>query len=290
MFTNNQIPRCTPEEQGVSSVAISGFLEAAEAAQLELHSLMILRHAHVIAQGWWPPYRPEDVRLLFSATKTFTSTAVGFAVSEGYITLEDKVISFFPEYAPEAVHRHLEAMTIRHLLTMSPGHSKPSFGIDYRRNKGSWVRHFLQELEIDHPPGSRFVYSGGPSHMLSAIVQKVTGQTLLQYLQPRLLNHWVLWGPAGKPILQASAPAVSGSASRLRILPDSVSCFCKEEYGTAAESCQSNGFTMPPRFKSIIPSMGMVINLVSVFMAPTARMVHMDSSVWSFRSRIWSLP
>jgi len=185
-----RLPRSRPEEQGICSSAITGFLETAEQQGLELHSFMLVRHGHVAAEGWWSPYRPEHPRMLFSLTKIFTSTAVGLALEEGRLTLEDKVCRFFPEYDRNRMDARKSALSIRHLLTMSAGQSQPAMGADFRRKKTSWVKHFL-EMPLDYDPEERFVYNGGASHMLAAIVQKVTGQTLTEYMQPRF------FGPLG---------------------------------------------------------------------------------------------
>jgi CubicO group peptidase (beta-lactamase class C family) len=98
--TAAKLARSTPEAEGVSSKAILDFLDAAAEAKFELHSLMVMRHGKVVAEGWWEPYGPELVHTMYSMSKSFTSTAVGFAVAEGKMSVEDKVISFFPTIFP----------------------------------------------------------------------------------------------------------------------------------------------------------------------------------------------
>ena len=94
------LPRSTPEAQGIPSSAILGFVEAAEKNVDALHSLMVLRHGHVVAEGWWEPYRRDDPHVLFSLSKSFASTGIGLAIAEGRLSLDDTVLSFFPEEAP----------------------------------------------------------------------------------------------------------------------------------------------------------------------------------------------
>ena len=103
MLNNNPLARSTPEAQGISSAAILRFTEAVEQNIHELHSFMILRHGSVVAEGWWAPYRAESQHMLFSLSKSFTSSAIGLAVEEKRLSVEDKVLSFFPEDAPETV-------------------------------------------------------------------------------------------------------------------------------------------------------------------------------------------
>ncbi|WP_438445853.1 serine hydrolase domain-containing protein [Gorillibacterium sp. sgz5001074] len=188
MDSTFKLPRSTPEEQGVRSEAIQKLLEAIQANRIEVHSLMLLRHGHVIAEGWWSPYRPDEGHMLFSLSKSFTSTAIGLAREEGLLSLDDRVIDYFPEELPAEVSANLAEMRIRDLLTMGTGHDKePPFNRDGETN---WARGFLSAA-VEHRPGTRFVYNSGATYMLSAILHQVTGQPLLEYLEPRL------FGPLG---------------------------------------------------------------------------------------------
>ncbi|HEY8780321.1 MAG TPA: serine hydrolase [Mucilaginibacter sp.] len=180
------LPRSTPEMQGISSAGISKFLEAIKQSNQEFHSLMILRRGHVVAEGWWAPYSSEHRQQLYSLSKSFTGTAIGLAVSEGLLTVDDPVIKFFPDYLPDKVSDNLAALKIRHLLSMSVGHGKDSVLILEASPAGvPWEKTFLS-LPVVFKPGSRFMYNSGASFMLSAIIKKVTGQTAHEYLKPRL--------------------------------------------------------------------------------------------------------
>jgi CubicO group peptidase (beta-lactamase class C family) len=148
---------------------------------------MLLRHGQVVAEGWWQPYGPEDPHKLYSLSKSFTSTAVGLAVAEGYFLVNEPILSFFPEEAPARVSENLAAMRVRHLLSMSAGHAEDTMNPMVESEDGNWVKAFLA-LPVEYEPGAHFLYNNGASYMLSAIVQKVTGLKLLDYLQPRLLE------------------------------------------------------------------------------------------------------
>jgi CubicO group peptidase (beta-lactamase class C family) len=180
------LPRSTPEAEGVSSEGLLTFLDSAALGRHEFHSIMIVRHGKVIAEGWWDPYRPDLRHTLYSVSKSFTSTAVGFAVTEKLLSVDDKVISFFPDQLPDTVSPFLADMTVRDLLTMTVGQSpEPSNAIT---SSGSdWVPAFL-DLPVVNDPGSVFLYNSMATFMLSAIVQKVTGDKLIDYLQPRLFS------------------------------------------------------------------------------------------------------
>ena len=191
-YPSHLLPRSSPEKQGISSRGILAFLEAAEKQAAgkrskELHSFMLLRHGHVVAEGWWLPYASGYPHMLFSLSKSFTSTAVGLAVSEGLLSVDDPVISFFPEEAPENPGEHLKAMRVRHLLSMSTGHAKDSTGYLYARKDGNWAAGFF-DVPVEYVPGTHFLYNTGATYMLSAILHRLTGEKLLDYLRPRLFE------------------------------------------------------------------------------------------------------
>lgn len=179
-----RLPRSTPEAEGVPSAAVLAFIEAAQSRH-EMHSFMLARHGRVVAEGWWEPYGSAFNHTLYSLSKSFTSTAVGLAVSEGRLTVNDKVVSFFPGDLPATVSDNLAALRVKDLLTMSVGDEKEPTG-DMVKSE-NWVRTFLA-APITHAPGTAFMYNSGATYLCSAIVQKVTGQRLLDYLTPRLFE------------------------------------------------------------------------------------------------------
>jgi len=178
------LPRRTPEAQGVSSSRILDFVSAAKSVH-EVHSFMMVRHGYVIAEGWWSPYRPDAIHGLYSLSKIFTSTAVGFAVSEEKLNVADPVIHFFPDKLPSKVSDNLAQLRVRDLLTMSVGRAIDSTSVVSKEE--DWVKTFLS-LPIEHEPGSVFLYDSCATYMLSAIVQKVTGRRVIDYLRPRLFE------------------------------------------------------------------------------------------------------
>jgi CubicO group peptidase (beta-lactamase class C family)/predicted glycoside hydrolase/deacetylase ChbG (UPF0249 family) len=183
----NSLPRSTPETEGVSSQQIINFLDAAGKSNHEFHSFMIVRHGKVVAEGWWNPYKPELKHTMYSVSKSFAATAIGFAVAEKKISVDDKVVSFFPDDAPAQISPQLDALKIKHLLSMSTGQTAPPDPTGIVIPKENWVRTFLS-LPYSHEPGTKFFYNSAASYMLSAIVQKVTGQKTLDYLKPRLFQ------------------------------------------------------------------------------------------------------
>ena len=185
------LPRSSPEEQGVSSSAILAFVEAADEKIDSMNSFMLVRHGHVITEGWWSPYDAKSRHMLFSLSKSFTSTAVGLLIHEGKLALDDEVLKFFLEEAPAEPSANLKAMRIRDLLCMSAGHQTE---VSLSDTKETWTRAFLDH-PVMHKPGTHFLYNTPATYMLSAIVQKVTGMTLLDYLRPRLFEPIGIAGP-----------------------------------------------------------------------------------------------
>jgi CubicO group peptidase (beta-lactamase class C family) len=185
--TMNPLPRSTPEAEGVSSEVLLELITTLETQVTELHSLMLVRHGRVVAEGWWAPYTPGDMHSMYSVTKSFNSTAVGMAVDAGLLTVDDLVSSFFPELMPAAPAPAFQSMTVKHLLTMATGHTQDVLDGMRRAPAGAWTKAFF-ETAVPSTPGTTFFYNSGASYVLGAIVQKLTGQTVEEYLTPRLFE------------------------------------------------------------------------------------------------------
>ncbi|HTL59865.1 MAG TPA: serine hydrolase [Candidatus Limnocylindrales bacterium] len=179
---NQPLPRSTPEAQGTSSQAIRDFVSTVDKIDT-LHSFILVRHGHVIAEGWWKPEAPDKPHVLYSLSKSFNSTAVGLAIAEGKLSLDDPVLKFFPGDAPAEPSENLKAMKVRDLLTMSCGHDT-----EPKATRGApSVKDFLAQ-PVPHKPGTHFLYNTLGSYTLSAIVTKATGQTSLEFLKMRLFE------------------------------------------------------------------------------------------------------
>ena len=185
----HQLPRDTPASQGVDPAAVLGFLDAVDAdPAVELHGLMVLRHGHVVAEGWWAPHTPERTRLLYSISKSFTSTALAFAVEEGLLGLDDTVLDHFPEYADEDLSAYTRSTTLRHLASMASGHGREMWPEAVAADPREPVRGFLVSAAPEHAPGSVFAYSQPCTYTVAAAIQRRTGQRLSEYLRPRLFD------------------------------------------------------------------------------------------------------
>ena len=154
---NSLLQRSNPIDQGVDPAVILSFIDSLKADKLEMHGFMLARHGHVIAEEWWEPYTPDVQHQLYSLSKSFTSIAVGFAISDGLLSINDPVVSFFPEYSTN-LNESWATLSVRHLLTMSTGHQSDTSGVMRKRTDGDWVAAFF-EIPLSHKPGSCFIYN-----------------------------------------------------------------------------------------------------------------------------------
>ena len=165
--------------------AMEGFFQSAADDSMDIHSVMIVKDGNVIYSHWQSEGVDSVPHVLHSVSKTFTATAVGLAIADGKMALTDKVIDYFPDKLPAEVSDNLKAMTVRDLLTMSCGHDvEPSWRGDPDQD---WVTIFLAKPVV-HKPGSFYLYNSLGTYMLSAIVQQVTGEKVVDYLTPRLFE------------------------------------------------------------------------------------------------------
>jgi CubicO group peptidase (beta-lactamase class C family) len=214
MTSKRQLKRSSPEAEGIPSSAVMEFIGALERHVHPLDAvqgLMLLRHGNVAVEGWWSPYGPESQHPLHSLSKSFTSSGIGMAVHEGLLTVDDPVLKFFPDDVPADPSENLKAMRVRHLLSMNTGHREDTtghvFGPLYQINLfGPWVhdkeyltRHLFRgkddnwpkaflSLPVDYQPGTWFVYNTAATYMLSAIITRLTGMPLVDYLRSRLFD------------------------------------------------------------------------------------------------------
>ncbi len=195
---NGATPRATPESVGVSSEALTKAIRQLAEKFDSIDGVMILRDGKVISEAYRAPDGAEEPRALYSLDKTFCSTAVGFAVEEGKLKLDDKLADAFADELPENPDPRLKDVTLEHLLTMSSGQAKdrerrtPEATEDGGERlqsdaKPTWARDFLAR-KIERAPGSTFSYDAVKARMASAMLQKAVGDTTLDYLGPRLFE------------------------------------------------------------------------------------------------------
>ncbi|WBU37136.1 serine hydrolase domain-containing protein [Homoserinibacter sp. YIM 151385] len=187
-MTTTSLPTASPAASGVDPAGIHALVDALEASpQIEPHGLMVLRGGQLLAAGWWTPYAAHRPHLLYSLSKSFTSLAAGIAVDEGLLDPERTVLSYFPELDAEVTDERSRRILVRHVAAMASGHTGETLdgalAIDFLEP----VRGFLL-TPPEEEPGSVFAYNQPCTYALGAIVQRESGQTLTEYLRPRLLD------------------------------------------------------------------------------------------------------
>lgn len=171
-----------------------------ELGKYNVHSVMVTRHGKVIAEGWWAPYKAEYNHIQYSVSKSFVGTAIGLAVSEGLLTVEDRILDILDGILPSRPCENMEKLTIRHVLTMSTGYRTER---NMFQEGESWIYSLLSSY-IDDEPGKEFRYISSSTYILSAVIHKLTGQNVFDYLKPRLFeplgfseNIWWETSPEG---------------------------------------------------------------------------------------------
>lgn len=241
----------SPESVGISSGAISDYIDGVIGRGVNLHSFIMMRHGKICAEGYCPPYTEDRLQRMYSMSKSFTAIAVGLMIDEGKISLNDKVADYFPEYMPENPHPYVLSMTIEDLLKMAT----PFTLTNHHDKGGPWVKTFFNSV-VTHAPGSTFLYATAAPHTLCALVEKISGMSMLDFMRTRLLDEigfskesycikgtdGYSWGGSGimatlRDLAKVASVLLNGGSFRGRQL-------ISEEYVKRATSCR---IYTPPR-------------------------------------------
>jgi len=180
------LPRTKPENVGISSAVLYRLVERLNSLDC-LNSIILSRNGHVCLEGWWSPYSPEIPHMLFSLSKSFVSVAIGIAAEENLLHISDCIVEYFPECRQNIVDNKMKKVTIHHLLSMSSGHAVCAKSEMEKDPEQNYVRGFLAS-SLPFAPGERFAYNSAATYMLAALIKKVTGLNVREYLQPRLFS------------------------------------------------------------------------------------------------------
>ncbi len=203
----------TPEEQGMDSELLLKMFETIQANKVPIHSVLIIRKGYLVCEAYFQPFHRDTRHDLFSATKSFTSSLVGIAISEGKIKgVDQKITDIFPDLKMPANKLGLEDSTVENILTMSAGHTADS--VDAVYGSGNWPQNFFG-LPFSTKPGTRFLYDSGASHLLAAILKKTTGQDVEEYARERLFDPLNISGYAW----EKTAEGINTGGWGLRITP-----------------------------------------------------------------------
>lgn len=181
-----EFERVTPESQGIPSKAVVVFLKRLEEIEIPMHSMILMRHGKIVAETYYRPYSRKELHRMFSVTKSMVSLAIGLLCEEGKLSLEDRIVTYFPEKIPkEGVHPYIAQITIRDMLRMATAHGKTTYK---QKETKDWVGTFFSVLP-SHQPGTVFSYDTSASHTLAALVEKLSGKELLGYLREKVFDE-----------------------------------------------------------------------------------------------------
>ncbi len=184
------LPRSAPSAEGMDATSVMALLDRLEERSVECHSLMVVRHGRVVAEGWWAPYSRDRPHLLYSLTKSFISVAVGFAVADGLLRLDDRVVDVLDDHVPADASTQARQLTVHHLLTMTTGHRADTLAEAWTLEPADLVKGFLR-VPAQYPAGDRHAYNNPTSFVLARMVERVAGQSVPELLDDRL------FGPMG---------------------------------------------------------------------------------------------
>jgi len=174
--------KSSPEAVGIPGDSVIRFTERLEARRIPMHSLLLMRHDRLFFEGYYAPCDAGTMHRMFSVSKSLTAIAVGLLAEEGKLSLDDPIISHFPEKLPDQVHPWIAAMTIRDMLMMRSCHAATTYKLNM---KADWVESYFITPPT-HPAGTLFHYDTSAPHTLCALVEKITGLPMLDYLKKKL--------------------------------------------------------------------------------------------------------
>ena len=174
----------TPEQEGVSSVNIKKYIDILEEHQLSTHNMIMMRGENIFFEKYWEPFGPEFLHRMYSVTKSVVSLAVGFVIQEGLLNLDDKIVDYFEEESQvPQVDENVKVQTIRNMLMMST--AKAPNGWTHGDDR---VRCYFKNENPSRKPGEFFEYDTNSSFVLCALVERLTGMSLMDYMRKKLFD------------------------------------------------------------------------------------------------------
>lgn len=175
-----------PEECGIPAEAVEKLESLLDKMRVRIHGYILIKGDCILAEKYYKPFHRESLHRMYSIAKSFTALAVGLLVKNGLVKTEDRICNYFPEMLPEeGAHSWCKEMTIKDMLTMRTCYSSTT----YKRYAGeNWTESFFR-VEPDHMPGTVFSYDTSSPHVLSALVEKLTGKKMLDYMREEMLEE-----------------------------------------------------------------------------------------------------
>ena len=179
-------PNVTPESVGVSSRHLADYFRTLERAGLAMHSLLMMRGSALFAEYYWAPFDRDFCHRMYSQTKSYVSMAIGLLLEDGKLTLDDPIVSHFPDKIEGEIPPRLAKQTIRDMLLMETSQQCPHW---FTAGDPDRTHLYLNRGINRHPPRSMWQYDSGGSQVLSSLVERLSGQSLFDFLTARIFSH-----------------------------------------------------------------------------------------------------
>lgn len=176
----------SPEQAGISSRDVYGFIRSLEKRGLVMHSVLLMKGEDIFGEYYWKPFRKDLNHRMYSETKSFVGVAVGLLEEDGLIRLDDPIHTYFKDKYARQLPEYLEQLTIRQMLTMQTAGTTPSW---FKAEEPDRTRLYFEQNRADHPAGFQFCYDSPGSQVLCALVERLSGKSLFDYLNERIFRH-----------------------------------------------------------------------------------------------------
>ncbi len=178
--------KITPEQAGISSETVIKFINALEKRGAATHGLLFMRGDKIFTEAYWKPFHREFQHRMYSETKSFVGIAIGLLEEEGKLALDDKIVDYFPEKIDGEIMKYLGEQTIREMLQMVTV-GGPSWW--FASGNPDRTHHYFNDKRQTHPSGTLFAYDSSGTQVLCALVEKLSGMKLLDYMKEKLFNE-----------------------------------------------------------------------------------------------------
>lgn len=177
---------CSPERMGIRSEDILACIQKFEQEELATHDFIVMRRGNVVFEQYWKPFHKDFNHRMYSVTKSFVSLAIGFLEQDGILGLDDRIVDYFPNEAKAATDPHFEELTVRQMLMMRTAKKRHNW---FDRKPADRVLDYFQNENLPRHPGTFFEYDSHGSFILCALVERLSGKTLMNYLREKLLDR-----------------------------------------------------------------------------------------------------
>lgn len=184
----------SPAEAGISAKQIHKYIRVLEKHSIETHDIILARGNQIFFEQYWSPLNADFPHRMYSTTKSYVAIAIGFAIQDGLLSLDDKIVDYFPEYVPENILEHVKNQTIRNMLMMSTGYlqSCANWFVDQEDRVKFYFHKNTESMRSFHEfskiPGAFFDYDSTGSFILGALVERLTKKSLNEYLREKLFD------------------------------------------------------------------------------------------------------